>query len=1648
MRGSFSSSNLPAIAALLLAGGLAIAATPSRMAAAPGPVVAGIGDLLSPGKLIAAHDSVAGGANDCEKCHDKTTSSVTSQRCLVCHADIGDRQKAKSGLHGSAPFRAKKCSDCHADHRGTDFDAVQDKNPRATVGGKQVSANAWGVALGNASAGPAQLDHKLTGYPLEGKHAQVGCEKCHTGVRPKTKRRVFTGVDRECLGCHENVHQLDGGSSKERCQECHGFGGWKVTKAVASVTPDPGRPQFDHTKTGFELKGKHASVQCTACHAGGVFKKVPHDTCSACHAKKDPHAKAFAAQDCATCHSENAWKQVTVSTANHARFSKYVPTGAHAKLGCARCHPGLKANPLNEACATCHKREPHPPRWVAAGGAKGCAACHTTATFADATVENAQHATWSKFALKGKHLALKCEHCHAGLARIPENAECGSCHRDAHKGTRGTQCATCHDETTWKTAEVAFDHAKKTRFALTGKHAAIRCERCHTQPGVFKHDTECASCHMPAHVKGLVSERCESCHTTSGFKLAKIELAAYAGPIRAAVAPMRAVSTGCESCHAGIEGFHPRGEIVSCVGCHGGNGTATTKEAAHVNPSRRARKLGIGLTSANARDVYGDLMRESPEYARFVNPGDLRVAEDACGGCHADIVIRVRSSIMATSANVPSAVLWANGAHPWQSAVYGEAFTKDGLPARLVAEPPPTEEQKRKGALPFLAPLPRWETTAVPDRLRIFERGNNTAGTRGRGTEGKIAGVYLNLLKTRLNDPALWLQGTNQQGGDFRQSGCTACHVPYANDGDPKHAGGFASAGNRGLSLTGDKTIPKDEPGHPIRHQMTRSVPVSQCLTCHHHQGNGGLTTYTGYIWHDQETDRAALEKNDALPGGKGQKTMKAGEQVAFAQYHGHDWNFRAVYWTDRRGTLLDANGKTIDFADPKKLEKAVHLADAHLEKGMHCIDCHGERDVHGDGQLYGAMIDAVETGCVDCHGTATARPTLRTTGAAAGTRSLSDDRTPFGQKQFERVNGRLIQRSKMQPDLSWTIPEVADIVDPASPRYSAAAARAMAIRKDGEWKGAPTDPASLAHSSESMECFSCHSSWNTNCYGCHLPFDANGRAKEKHRGLGESRGYADYYPQVLRSDEITLGINGTAQGNQWSPIRSASAVVVSVRDRDRNVLVNQQPTVSASGLSGQAVSPNVPHTVRSKQTRRCSDCHVSEKEDNNSILASTLGLGSNVANWMGDYAYVASDDALTAVRITEGYEPRPVIGSELHREVHPQSAKAHASRDRQLEEAHEAGATAAWSVAILGEYALVADGARGLVVYDTASVANKAAAQRLSETPVTRAGQWLRVDSTDARWVAVPISVPVAIDRQITPDRTQPFVPPLFHYAFIADRHEGLISVDIATLMDGDPQNNRLEAAARFNPGGALTGAEHVAFAGSYAYVSCGANGLAVVDVSDPVRPALVTSVKTPLDGPTRVAIQFRYAFVSQKGGVQVVDVTNPAKPSVVKGGFVALAEAHGLTPWRDHLLVAAGKKGLAIVDVTKAPAPKLLAYYDAEGALGDVQDVVVGATNASTFAYLAAGDAGLQVVSLVEPGRVPGHLGYAPRPVPRLIAARRTNGPARAVAGGLERDRYVDESGHAISVGNRVGSRPLNREEMQRLFLKNGAVWTVRDE
>jgi hypothetical protein len=1164
-------------------------------------------------------------------------------------------------------------------------------------------------------------------------------------------------------------------------------------------------------------------------------------------------------------------------------------------------------------------------------------------------------------------------------------------------------------------------------------------------------------------------------------------------------------SNGCLQCHAGIEPMHSSPNIVlGCIDCHGGNATpGLTKAKAHVQP----RNPVFWESSANPNDSHVLLNHESAEFIQFVNPGDLRVADKACGLCHGEIVKNVGHSMMRHGAMLWGAALYNNGGYPDKNYRFGQAHGLDGAPLRLESPIPVTPEMTQKhGILPFIDPLPRFALSQPGNILRIFERGGekqnqlgipNTAEPPGRparrlseralGTLNRIDPVFLNLQKMRLHDPLLDFMGSNNHPGDYRSSGCTACHVVYANDRSPTHSGWYSKYGHQGLSFSDDKAIPADERGHPIKHQLTRAIPTSQCMNCHMHQGNLFVNPYLGYTWWDQETDGEfmypAKQKNptDAEMVRVSQENPEAAaarglwgnldflEKVAelnpklqhtqFADYHGHGWIFRAVFKKDRHGNLLDENDQVIAHDDPMKFARAVHLKDAHLAKGMHCADCHFDKDVHGNGLLYGEPRAATTIECIDCHGTIDARPKLVTSGNG-GQYNLAEGNTPYGPRFFWEGD-RLFQRSAMTPDLRWEIPQTIDTIDPKSPHYNAKSAYAKTLRQDGaNWGDVPTDNdpsirrcGRLAHDPRKMSCQICHTSWVTSCFGCHLPMQANQRvALNKYEGM-TTRNFTSYNPQVVRDDVFQLGIDGTVKSNRLAVLRSSSAVLVGSQNANREWVYSQQQTVSAEGYSGQAFNPHFPHTTSGVgTTKNCSDCHVSKQNDNNAWMAQLLGFGTGAVNFFGRYAYVGEGEGgLSAVVWTEQTEPQAAIGSHLHQLAYPDNFKKHVEENNsELQEAHHHHAREILDLTLRGEYLYTANGADGFEVFDVANIDQKGFSERIVSSPVSPLGQRTYIRTPYATSVTLPSTLGVDPLRSHRAENEEQPVSLIYAWVFVTDAVEGLVMVPVGTLVDGDPNNNFLDpnSVKRFNPELKLRGAMHSFMAGTNLFV-VGTNGLFVValrnDALEP--PKLVGELTAGLKNPRAIAVQFRYAFVSDDDGLKVIDITTPSQPKLIPSATVRLNHAGRLYVARAYAYVPNGPDGLAIINIENPEKPHLEEMFNAGGSLNDARAVQIGSISASMFALVADGTNGLRVLQMISPENVPNHMGFSPKPNPKLIATYKTKHPAVAVSRGLDRDRVVDETGNQTVVFGRRGSRPFTLAEMQQFYWRTNGLYTVED-
>ncbi|WP_435017365.1 hypothetical protein TA3x_004971 [Tundrisphaera sp. TA3] len=1222
-------------------------------------------------------------------------------------------------------------------------------------------------------------------------------------------------------------------------------------------------------------------------------------------------------------------------------------------------------------------------------------------------------------------------------------------------------------------------------------------------------------------------------------------------------------SNGCMTCHQNTHDPHGKETVkLGCTDCHGGNANVRVKEIAHVQP----RFPDAWVSSANPVRSYTLLNHESPEFTRFVNPGDLRVAHISCGtsGCHPNEVDNNRKSMMTHGAMLWEAALYNNGSFPLKNARFGESYSMNGTPQRLLTNPPPTEyEMKVKGVIPYLDPLPRFEVSQPGNILRIFERGGkgraevgipnpfNPPGRpeirlsdRGLGTQNRTDPVLIGLQKTRLLDPTLNFMGTNDHPGDYRSSGCTACHVVYANDRSPVHSGPYAKYGNMGLSCNPDPMIPKDEPGHPIEHKFVTSPPTSQCIVCHIHPGTTVMNSYLGFMWWDNETDselmypkhqkdltaeqlvQAAMNNPDetSARGNWSDPRFLANvsdlnpqlKHTQFADFHGHGWVYRSVFKKDRKGNLLDSAGEVVPDVGPQQLmdslkpptdqEKVVgkdgragtplHLMDIHLEKGMHCVDCHFQISAHGNGKLYGEVRNAIEIQCIDCHGTASKRPTLRTTGNASpeGGLNLAALRTPFGKKRFEKRGNALIQNSMVEPNVSWEVVQTVDTLIPGSKHYNEKSRLAKTVRFDENgrmaWGDIPLGPdgkpqeTACAHADDNMSCIACHSSWNPSCYGCHLPQKANIKMPELHNQGDVSRNYVHYNFQTLRDDVFMLARDGDVTRNRVNPARSSCAIHVGSYNANRESIYVQQQTVSAEGMSGIAFSTNVPHTVRGgpttdprtgravnpaaylpgrNETKQCTDCHISKENDNNAIMAQLMMQGTNYLNHIGRYAWVAAgEEGLVAVVATERDEPQTVIGSSMHKRVYPENYAKHEEHGKVLKDFHEhVGKDVGTSllrprakadvlgVQMRGEYLYAACGEGGLRVFDIAFIDHKGFSERITTAPVSPLGQRFYVETKYAAAIASPTTLAPDPTRTHKPENREGSVHAMYGYLYVADKFEGLITVPAATIIDGNPLNNFLEREVTFNPGGILCGANAITIFGTYAYITCDA-GLVVVSLDDPKKPSITAVIGGEfLHKPRAFQAQFRYGYVCDEEGIKVLDVTDPAHPRPVS--TLHLEDAHNIYLARTYAYVAAGKQGLVILDIERPDFPRVDQVYNAGGCINDLHDVKLGITYVSEFAYLADGHNGMRIVQLTSP-ETPGNDGFSPRPTPELIATFPIpkGGEALAISKGLDRDRAVDESGNQLSVFGRVGARPFNLQEQRKLYLRPGSAvpWWVSDD
>jgi hypothetical protein len=145
------------------------------------------------------------------------------------------------------------------------------------------------------------------------------------------------------------------------------------------------------------------------------------------------------------------------------------------------------------------------------------------------------------------------------------------------------------------------------------------------------------------------------------------------------------------------------------------------------------------------------------------------------------------------------------------------------------------------------------------------------------------------------------------------------------------------------------------------------------------------------------------------------------------------------------------------------------------------------------------------------------------------------------------------------------------------------------------------------------------------------------------------------------------------------------------------------------------------------------------------------------------------------------------------------------------------------------------------------------------------------------------------------------------------------------------------------------------------------GEDGLQMVDISNPAKPAIIAALTTA--GGANVAVAGNKAIVAVATalftGLQVVDINNPALPAMVGSVATPDWETQDITLKGDQALVAAGYNGLQVVDISNPAQPKIMGSVDTPGF---AHGVTVAADD---MVLVADGDSGLQVIDISNPAK-----------------------------------------------------------------------------
>ncbi len=510
------------------------------------------------------------------------------------------------------------------------------------------------------------------------------------------------------------------------------------------------------------------------------------------------------------------------------------------------------------------------------------------------------------------------------------------------------------------------------------------------------------------------------------------------------------------------------------------------------------------------------------------NPSDLEHVGKYCGKCHADQIQKVEQSQMATAKGMINITRYAWGAQP-----YGKINFSLRPNAENLSE----------------AAFPPADTKHPVDSF-----------------------LQTKCLRCHLQSPA------PHRPGDYRATGCAACHMIYGNDGltmtrdraiqsrkqNPYQENkGIFQRGNAARSLTNKR-------GYPLMHKFTLAIPSVQCEHCHNNNGIGN--------------EFEGLLRKPARPRVLGSK-VDAEKPLLYGSEH--------------------------EFLTP----------DIHRERGMHCIDCHGDADIKG-APSSPDLHSKVEIRCEDCHGTHSRGPG----------EFLLVQSDPNTKKVLKTVNRNPNLRKRIRPgniilvnSQGTKMPHIRRDKDQWV-LYSKVSGKKHVIPILKNIKPPPAHQ--IKKHMTSIECHTCHARWSASDWGMHLIRETAPNLEQ-----WNNWSFSDPTLQQLLAKEIPEGASGkmldwstarsTSQGIEgtwvdgvwWDIITETSwqDMILGKNTRGKYSIMKpryqyfltdrageNQPSEkraevlkTVDGKPGLILIPHTPHTIR-KSVRSCESCHES----------------------------------------------------------------------------------------------------------------------------------------------------------------------------------------------------------------------------------------------------------------------------------------------------------------------------------------------------------------------------------------------------------------------------------------------------------------------